>query len=209
MKLIRKITLALAGSVLLASGTVIVGCVDRSGGAWMFKSAETPENWPKTTPIGEVQVKQYPTYRAATVENKDLDKNGMSPMFMELFRHIKNNEIAMTAPVDMSYDTTGDKPRMSSMAFLYGSPDLGSTGAQGAVRVEDLQPMTFASVGVRGDYTDKNFTKGLEQLDNFLANSTEWTSDGPPRYLGYNGPFVPWFWRYGEVQIPVRRTTPQ
>ena len=208
MRLARKITIACTGIMLLASG-VLVGCVQRSGGTWMFKSAQTPENWPELTPIGKVAVREYPTYRAATVEDKDLEKSGMSPMFMELFRHIKNNDIAMTAPVDMSYDTTGEAPRMASMAFLYRSPDLGSTGEQGAVRVEDLQPRTFASVGVRGGYTDKNFTRGLEQLNDFLATTTEWTIDGPPRYLGYNGPFVPWFWRYGEVQVPVRKASPR
>lgn len=209
MNRIRKLALASTALLTLAATALLPGCIQRPGGTWMFKSAETPENWPEPTPIGEVRIKQYPTYRAATVEQTDLDKSGTSPMFMELFRHIKSNDIAMTAPVDMTYDTSGSTPRMASMAFLYRTNDLGATGEQGPVRIEDLEPMTFASVGVRGDYTDANFTKGLEQLESFLVTTTEWTSAGPPRYLGYNGPFVPWFWRYGEVQIPVRKADAQ
>lgn len=204
----RKRTIGLVGGVVLlgAVAWVPIGCVNRSGGTWAFDSAPLPEGWPELTPVGEVQVKEYPTYRAATVRDADLERDGMGPMFNELFGHIKERDIAMTAPVDMGYerDASGETT-MASMAFLYRSPELGQTGEDGVVRVEDLPAQTFATIGVRGGYTDTRFEKNLDTLAIWASSQEAWRVVGEPRYLGYNGPFTPAFWRYGEVQIPVER----
>ena len=59
-------------------------------------------------------------------------------------------------------------------------------------------------MGVRGDYNDRNFEKGIGQVRMWLESQAgTWRASGPARYLGYNGPFVPPFWKYGEVQVPV------
>ena len=63
----------------------------------MIKEANLPAGWPDATPVGKVQIKEYPTYRAATVREGQLDGTGQGPMFRELFQHIKRNQIAMTA----------------------------------------------------------------------------------------------------------------
>ena len=90
------------------------------------------------------------------------------------------------------------------MAFLYRNQRIGGVGDEGAVRIRDFTPQTFASVGVRGGYNMKNFEAGLAVLETWLgANVGRIDPTGPPRYLGYNGPFVPASLRYGEVQIPV------
>ena len=193
----------IAALLLVSAG--VVGCVRVSGGTWYVRSAPVPADWPEPTPVGEVQVKTYPVYRAAVVADADVGGDGMRPMFMALFRHIQANEISMTAPVEMGYgDGTSGASRMESMAFLYRTRDLGGVGDEGAVRVLDVEPRTYASVGVRGDYTDRNFEKGLAVLQAWLAdNAGRVSTTGPPRYLGYNGPFVPRFMRYGEVQIPI------
>jgi len=180
------------------------GCVHRSGGAWMIKSAPLPEGWPDLTPVGEVAVREYPVYRAATVEDATIEGDGMNSMFMTLFNHIKQKDIAMTAPVEMAY-APGESPQMATMAFLYRSTALGETGEDGSVRVEDLPAMTFASVGVRGAYNSRTYEGGLTILNQWLASTRDWRATGAPRYLGYNGPFVLPFLRYGEVQIPVER----
>jgi len=203
----RIIGLAIAAGAGFVS-VILFGCVAVSNGTWYFKSASTPEGWPELTPVGKVEIKDYPVYRAATVVDVSIqsaEDDPMEPMFMTLFNHIKKNDIAMTAPVDMGFDGEPDAPRMTNMAFLYRSTDVGAVGSDGAVRVEDLQPRTFASVGVRGNYTKANFKEGLQQLNAWLAENRQWRPDGPARYLGYNSPFVPWFWRYGEVQVPVQR----
>ncbi len=176
----------------------------------MIRSAATPEGWPELTPVGSVEVKRYPSHRAAWVTEASLPSEGTRSMFMELFEHIKRNDIAMTAPVEMAYDDAGSAaPRMSSMAFLYRSQELGQLGEEGAVSVRDVEPRTFASVGVRGGYDAETFLEGLSTLEVWLAaNQDEWEVVGPPRYLGYNGPFVPTPVRFGEVQVPVRARAP-
>jgi hypothetical protein len=125
------------------------------------------------------------------------------PIFRALFRHIKSHGIAMTAPVEMTYRADAPAGAPASMAFLYGAPALGQTGKQGEVEVLDVPPRTVLSVAVRGGY-GASFEKGLEQLHEWLAHHPgRYQTSGEPRFLGYNSPFVPWFLRVGEVQIPV------
>ncbi|MHC4908379.1 MAG: heme-binding protein [Planctomycetota bacterium] len=201
----RSGTLRKAASIGLVTvvSMAAAGCLRVSNGTWYIKSAATPEGWPALTPVGSVEVKDYPVYRAAIVTEVDIAEEDRRSMFMELFRHISAEDIAMTAPVDMGYADAPGGPRMTSMAFLYGSTDQGSVGTDGPVRVEDLSSRRYASVGVRGGYTNRNYERGLALLDTWLSENPGWKPDGPPRYLGYNSPFVPSFCRYGEVQIVV------
>ena len=190
---------------LAGAFVVLVSCVRTSGGTWYFDSAPLPEGWPELTPVGEVEIREYPSYRAAVVNEKS-GASGTTPMFRELFQHISTNDIPMTSPVDMSYDDSGSD-RMTGMAFLYRTPDLGPVGSDGVVLVEDIPSQSYASTGVRGSYSDAHHSEGLARVQAWLAAQSEWKADGPSRYLGYNSPFVPWFWRYGEVQVPVVQST--
>ena len=61
--------------------------------------AALPEGFPDPTPAGEIQIKRYPAYRLARSKMSGAD----SVAFWTLFLHIKKNEIAMTAPVEMTY----------------------------------------------------------------------------------------------------------
>lgn len=187
-------------------GLFLVGCMRESNGTFIINEAPLPEGWPTLTPVGAVEVKAYPVTRAAVVEAPAGDA-AMNPMFNQLFNHIKTNDIPMTAPVDMGYqpiDADADAtPAMTSMAFLYRDPQVGQLDDDGKVIVRDLPAQTFASLGVRGDYTDARFADALAQLEAWLADHPQYTAAGPPRTLGYNSPFVPAFFRYGEVQIPV------
>ena len=202
-KRLARIVIVVALGLL---GLLAGSCVHVSGGTWMVSSAPTPEGWPELTPVGEVQVKSYPSYREAVVRNVELQADVTGPMFMELFDHIREREIPMTAPVDMGYDRVDpDRARVATMAFVYASPELGPAGELGQVSVRDLPPRHFASVGVRGGYDFENFREGLRLVIAWLDGQTEtWLPDGTPRYLGYNGPFTLPFLRYGEVQVPVR-----
>ena len=196
----RLLLLPLVGGVL-----VLVSCVRTSGGTWYFDSAPLPEGWPELTPVGKVEIREYPSYREAVV-SEEQGRSGTTPMFRALFQHISSNDIPMTSPVDMSYDDEGSA-RMTAMAFLYRTPELGPVGEDGMVRVVDVAPRTYASTGIRGSYSDKHHAEGVERIRAWLGAQSTWKADGPSRYLGYNSPFVPWFWRYGEVQVPVVRTS--
>jgi hypothetical protein len=189
---------------------------------FMFREAKLPQDFPPPGPIGQVVIKDYPPYRLARLRAAETSRSG-SPddMFMPLFNHIKRNDIAMTAPVEIEYRTAWsvppdsaakdkEQPRAVSMAFMYAAPNFGTAGADpadGRVVVEDIPAMTVVSLGVRGGYTEKNLVAALARLNDWLAADPErFRVTGPPRYLAYNSPFVPWFLKFGEVQLPVRRS---
>ncbi|NJL30474.1 MAG: ABC transporter substrate-binding protein [Phycisphaerales bacterium] len=177
--------------------------------------ANLPAGFPPPGPVDEIVIKQYPAYRAA-IKLADSPGGGeQNEMFWPLFQHIKKHDIAMTAPVEMTYETpqasTSDEvsPRIRAMAFMYAKPDMGTPGPDDAVVVTDLPAMTVLSIGVRGSYSNEHFQMALTQLQNWmLENPGRLTQSGSPRYLGYNSPFVPWFLRYGEVQLPVTVVEP-
>jgi hypothetical protein len=168
-----------------------------------IREAKQPDGFPSPTPVGKVLVKQYPAYRSATTSKEQGRKNSM---FRTLFKHIKNNDIAMTAPVEMTYDENGTE----GMGFLYANTDVGTTGQDGAVETVDIPAMSVVAIGVRGDYTKERFEKHRVRLAQWLVeNREEWVKAGEPRYFAFNSPFVPGMMKYGEVQIPVRKAKVQ
>ena len=183
---------------------------------FMFKEAKLPRGFPPPGPVGQIIVKDYPAYRLARVRSgKEGVSGGPNAMFNPLFNHIKRNDIPMTAPVEISYPNRPhvadekDRAHAESMAFLYGDPAWGKLGADDAdhrVVVEDVPAMKVVSIGVRGSYTDAHFSRALSRLIEWIqARSNEFQVVGPPRYLGYNSPFVLGFLRYGEVQLPIEK----
>ena len=197
MKRLRKLVKPTLIVALLGICLFLWGCMQGP----RINEAPLPEGWPELTPVDEIQVKQYPVYRAAVItDDTDGTQNGM---FRPLFNHIQRKDIAMTAPVEMTYDGKSQ----SSMAFLYRSTDMGTTGSDKEdqrVVVKDIAEQTAVSIGVRGRYNEGNYNEALDRLDAWLEeNKDQWRSVGEPRYLRYNSPFVPGFMRYGEVQIPI------
>jgi hypothetical protein len=161
--------------------------------------AEQPEGFPGYTPVGRIEVKRYPAYRLAKAEG--------GGSFWTLFRHIKRNKIAMTAPVQLDYASDdGQRPRETSMAFLYGSRDMGSPGQSGSVSVVDLAPATVVSIGVRGARTDEKVLAARSKLRAWLESQQEFVADGDLRVMAHNSPFVPRDRQYFEVQFPIRKT---
>jgi len=172
--------------------------------AVIWGEAPLPAGFPPPGPIGAIVIKRYPAYRIA--EKTSDEKASANRLFRPLFDHIQSRDIAMTAPVEMTYERAAPA-QLSAMAFLYREPTMGETGAvEGGVSVRDVPAQTVLSVGVRGGYGEANFIAARRRLEAWLeAHPERFVIDGPPRYLGYNSPFVPGFMKYGEVQIPVRR----
>ena len=173
---------------------------------FLIGEANLPSGFPPPGPVNQVIIKQYPKSRAAVVQAAAAD-GGVNRMFGSLFDHIKSNRIAMSTPVDMTWSDPEDPDhgdREAAMAFIYGDPTIGKPGTDGVVQVVDLPAQTMLSVGVRGSYSGKNFAAGLKGLKDWLAtHPNAYRVTGPARYLGYNSPFVPWFMRFGEVQLPI------
>ena len=150
-----------------------------------------PTGFPGPGPVGRVVIKEYPQYRAARAEG--------GRAFWTLFNHIKENEVAMTAPVEMTMDAG---MRMQDMAFLYEKTTQGSAGEQGDVAVLDLEPRKVLSVGLRGRRNAADLERAKQVLQAQLdASGLE--AAGPWRVLGYNSPMVPQAQQFWELQVPI------
>jgi hypothetical protein len=188
---------ALAGLIAICSRSAVchAGTVEKFQ---PIKEAEMPEGFPTYTSVGQIEFKNYPAYRKATASGRS--------EFWTLFRHIKENRVQMTAPVEMDYgDATAAKSKERSMSFLYENSDQGTAGKKGAVEVNDVPAMTVVSIGCRGSQTSAAIAKAREKLLKFLGDKEdEYAVAGPLRVMGYNSPFVPRDKNFFEVQIPVK-----
>ena len=163
-----------------------------------IKEAEMPKGFPPYTPVGQIEIKQYPAYRKASASGP--------AEFWTLFQHIKQNNVTMTAPVEMDYgDPRAPKNKERSMSFLYERLDQGSRGKQGSVEVSDVPAMTVVSIGCRGSRTTSAIAEARDKLVTWLdEKKTDYVAAGPMRIMGYNSPFVPRDRNFFEVQIPVK-----
>jgi len=169
----------------------------------MVHEAQLPQGFPPPGPIGQVIVKNYPACRAATVAASDVNGAGQDDMFRPLFDHIQRENIAMTAPLQMDFEwvnvpagsTQPSAKPPTAMSFVYRSPRTGKPGKDGIVTVRDLPAVTVISVGVRGSYNAEHFDYGLKAITDWLRiHPNSYRVVGPPRFLGYNSPFVFAIW---------------
>lgn len=163
-----------------------------------IKEAEMPRGFPTYTPVGQIELKNYPACRKASASGK--------AQFWTLFQHIQSNRVQMTAPVEMDYgDPTAAKSAERVMSFLYENPGQGVVGKQGLVEVSDVPATTVVSIGCRGNQTAAAVSDARRKLLNYLAEKkAEYAVAGSMRVMGYNSPFVPRDSNFFEVQIPVK-----
>lgn len=201
----------------LSQGLLILGVVAIGVGGlffWAYRSASAPlpEGFPPPTANGNIEIKQYPEYRAATVQVTGNLASASSRGFSPLFRHISSNDISMTAPVETRYPTATLQGRSetegdAAVSFLYRSLDIVPQEIAKEVQVEDIPRMTVVSIGVKGGYDYDIYTSGIEQLQDWLAKHPEYEVAGPPRRFFYDGPFMPDALKRSDIQIPVQRAT--
>lgn len=164
--------------------------------------AELPAGVPGYQALDELEIRSYPAYRMVRT---DMRGGGMGA-FWPLFQHIQEREIAMTTPVQVDY--AADNQRASSMAFLYGSPELGPLGKAGRVEVVDVPAMTVLTIGSRGYERPARVSELHDRLVQWLRTSTDWELAGSMRTMAYNSPSVGADRRYFEVQLPIRKRVP-
>lgn len=145
-----------------------------------------PEGWPQPGPFNQVVRKKYPAYRAAFTA--EASPNGG---FMRLFKHIKRNNIPMTAPVVMKLGgSEAAADGMEEMEFLYQNKSVGKTGAdEGGVEVRDVPAIETLSYAWQGPRSEASIDKARAAIDVELAGQKLKASGY--RLLGYNSPFVP------------------
>lgn len=166
--------------------------------------AEMPADFPTFRGLGEIELREYPTYRMARATMRG--RGATMGSFWTLFQHIQKNDIAMTAPVQVDYVVTEQGEREGSMAFLYGSPEVGPAGNAGKVEVVDVPKLTVLSIGSRGSDSAARIEEMSQRMRDWVtANAAKWEVAGPIRTMGYNGPSVRGDKRYFEVQLPIRK----
>lgn len=167
--------------------------------------ADLPVGFPPPTPVHTIEFKQYPAYRLASAPIDDGSRSNGA--FWKLFQHIQRNDIAMTAPVEVTYEDSveraGDKPREERMAFLYGTSTLGQLGSDRDVEVLDVPPLSVVSIGLRGRLSIGRVEDARAELQRWINERPQLQIVGPMRSMGYNSPMVPSSRRLFEVQIPV------
>ncbi len=168
------------------------------------EEAALPKGFPSYLGLDEVELRTYPAYRMARTKMR---AGGSTGAFWPLFNHIKDNGIAMTAPVQMDYDADG--AGAASMAFLYGDPSTDPKAIGDAVEVVDVPAATVLSIGANGNERKARIAQMEARLRAFVkATKGEWVVAGPLRTMAYNGPMTRGDRRYFEVQLPVRRARP-
>ena len=196
--------------------------VERDGDTYRsgrsFTEAALPDGYPAPTAPGAVEIKTYPAVRRAQVSGESGMNLRGGQGFWLLFNHIKERDIAMTAPVEMIYAGDGMPEPLGdplpthtngegeawTMSFLYRSSDLGPTGTDGAVEILDAEPVKVLALGVRGRLDERGTREGVERLVAWIEASGRYEIAGHARTMGYNGPYVPRDVQWWEIQIPIR-----
>jgi len=155
--------------------------------------------FPPTAP-GTNEVKTLPAgvLLRTTGNGNYFERSGA--LFMPLFRYIERHDIAMTVPVEARIDD-------AAMYFWVAESEVAKVaGDQGPVVVERRPARRVASHGVRGSYSQANFTAARDRLLAWLTTRPDLVPAGEPYAVFWNGPFTPGFLRRFEVHVPVRET---
>jgi hypothetical protein len=196
--------------LLLVMGIIVVAAGGLLLWAYSAASAPLPDGFPPPTADGEIEIKYYPEYRAATVKVSGTLAYASSRGFSPLYRHISSNDISMTAPVETRYPTATLQAESSTegeaaVSFLYRNLDIVPREVAQDVQVEDIPPMTVVSLGVRGGYDYDIYTTGVRRLQTWLSEHPDYVVAGPPRRFFYDGPYIPDPLKRSDIQIPVGR----
>ncbi|NEO32589.1 MAG: ABC transporter substrate-binding protein [Symploca sp. SIO3C6] len=191
----------------------IIGLVVVSFFAYSSIAAPLPAGFPPPTADGEIEVKQYPAYRAATVRYSGELSQAANSSFNPLYSHISSNDISMTAPVETRYPASTleagemgseDEQGEAYVSFLYRNTEVYPEQVSQNIQVEDIQPMMVVSLGLKGSYSYSSYQQNIKQLQSWLAQHPEYEVVGLPRRFFYDAPFVPEALKRSEIQIPIR-----
>ena len=161
-----------------------------------LEESPLPKGYPMPGPFGEITKKSYPEYRAAVTSTEGANRG-----FWTLFRHIKKEDIEMTAPVEMKMGDDGKGGlEMQEMAFLYRHTEQGKTGKDGdKVAVLDLPKVEVLNFAWQGSRSEK-FVKEAKAKLIAEAEKQNLKHKGF-RLLGYNSPMVPNDKKTHELQL--------
>jgi hypothetical protein len=191
-------------NLLFPIALVVVACA--AFAVYNANSAPLPEGFPEPTPPNQIEVKQYPAYRAATYQTDGKLVNAANNAFYPLYQHISSNKISMTAPVETRYPLetiNGESEGEAEVSFLYSSPRIVPKEISGNIEVKDMKPMMAVSLGLQGAYSYESYQSGLQRLSDWLKEHKEYRISGNPRRFFYDGPYIPDALKRSEILIPI------
>ena len=157
----------------------------------------------KRTSAGKIEIKTIPASMVMVSESEGNYFGTRNYLFRRLFNYISENNVAMTAPVEARIEN-------AQMKFYVGTKDkLKELKDRGSVKVVTIPQRTVVSIGIRGTYTESNFEKAKTQLEQWLRDNTGYQQAGAAYAVYWDAPFMPWFLKRSEVQIPVEKTGKQ
>lgn len=156
--------------------------------------------YPKTN-VGVAEIKQLPQARVITANNTVQSTDAEKPVFKRLFNFLKVNDIAMTIPVEKTFDE-------SEMLFYLGNDAANELQNVETVTLLNLPPRSVLSVGGKGSYKKENLQTTLNKAKQWLAQQSKWQADAEPYVVYWNSPFTLWFMKRFEVHVPVKLNNP-
>jgi len=169
---------------------------------------------------GDFEVRRYEPYIVAqtVVDTTDTDE-GSNEGFRRIAGYIfggnkVRQKIAMTAPV-----TTERSEKIAMTAPVITAKQAASTAVSFVmpseytmetlpvpddtrVTLRQVPSRTMAVITFSGRWTDENFQEHTEELKQWIARQ-KLKIIGDPVIARYNPPFIPFFFRHNEVQIPI------
>jgi effector-binding domain-containing protein len=150
--------------------------------------------------IDNVEIHKLPPARLLEAKTEGTYFNNSNGLFSKLFNYIKDNEIAMTVPVEGDLQQAG-------MRFYVGSDAPRELHDTREVSVVELPERQVLRMGGKGSYSEKNIMESLTKLEGWLDSQPKWQADGTAYAVFWNGPITPWFLKRYEVHIPVKPAT--
>lgn len=157
--------------------------------------------------LDDIEIRHYDSHLLASVRVRGDFKSASYNAFRPLFNFISGDnsaaqEIAMTAPVLQTPDTTKDSWVVSFV--MPRSFDLTNIPAPSSdiVAVVANPATTMAVVEYRGGWGRELYAEHEAQLLTALDESA-FRPCGEPLWARHNSPMTPWFLRKNEVLVPV------
>ena len=173
---------------------------------------------------GKIEYRLYKAYVVAETAVKASDgySGASNEGFRRLFRYITGansgeTDIAMTAPVQMSMPSSGEKidmtaPVQSSLqgenlnvAFMLPSQFSFESAPQptdSRVLIKKMPPRIMAVIRYSGRWTEANREKYAFRLQDYLSQNGVVPVSGPES-AAYNAPFTPPFMRRNEIMFEI------
>jgi effector-binding domain-containing protein len=147
--------------------------------------------------LDNIEIHKLPPARVLEAKTEGTYFNNSNGLFSKLFNYIKDNEIAMTIPVEGGFQP-------SSMRFYLGNDAPRELEDTHKVSVVDLPERQVLRIGSKGAYSETNIMEALMKLESWLENQSQWLAHGAPYGVFWNGPITPWFLKRFEIHIPVK-----